>query len=315
MNNLRNDIYYLLKPLIPRSVQLCARRLLIQYQLVKYRNVWPIDEKAGKAPAGWKGWPDGKRFALVLTHDVDTAEGQNKCLDLMKLDEDMGFRSSFNFVPLRYTVSPHILGTLRTRGFEVGVHGLYHDGKYYLSREIFSNRAARINDFLREWQAVGYRAPSMYHRLEWFHELEIEYDASTFDTDPFEPLGVGVGTIFPYIYQEPAAQRGFVELPYTLPQDFSLFILMRNRNIDIWKRKLDWVVERGGMVLINTHPDYMHFDKKRSAEEYPVRFYQEFLEYIKTKYENLYWHALPREMARFWREKMNSSLHSPATRE
>jgi hypothetical protein len=141
----------------------------------------------------------------------------------------------------------------------------------------------------------------MDHRLEWFHELEIEYDASTFDTDPFEPHAVGVGTIFPYIVQGPAAQRGFVELPYTLPQDFTLFILMRKNNIEIWKRKLEWIVERGGMVLMNTHPDYMNFGEKYSSEEYPVRIYEEFLNYVKKRYAGQYWHALPREVARFWR--------------
>ena len=38
-------------------------------------------------------------------------------------------------------------------------------------------------------------------------------------------------------------------------------------------------------------------------EEYPVEYYVEFLEYVKKKYEGQYWHVLPREMARFWREE------------
>ena len=303
MNNYCNEIYYCIKPLIPRRVQIYFRRLFIHYQVAKYRKIWPIDEKGGMEPPGWQGWPDGKKFALILTHDVDSAQGQSKCLDLMKLDASLGFRSSFNFVPLRYSVLPDILATLRKEGFEVGVHGLYHDGKYYLSKGIFSKRAARINGYLKEWQAVGYRAPSMYHRLDWFHELEIEYDASTFDTDPFEPHSVGVGTIFPFFVKDPDEQRGYVELPYTLPQDFSLFILMQNKNIDIWKKKLDWVVERGGMMLMNTHPDYMDFNGNSSVEGYPAQFYEEFLKYVKEKYAGQYWHALPREVARFWRNK------------
>ena len=36
-------------------------------------------------------------------------------------------------------------------------------------------------------------------------------------------------------------------------------------------------------------------------EEYPVDYYREFLEYVKEKYEGRYWHVLPREMARFWK--------------
>ena len=71
--------------------------------------------------------------------------------------------------------------------------------------------------------------------------------------------------------------------------------------INIWQRKLDWIAEHGGMALLNTHPDYMYFGKgKKSIEEYPVKYYIDFLEYVKNKYEEQYWHVLPRDMARFW---------------
>lgn len=52
---------------------------------------------------------------------------------------------------------------------------------------------------------------------------------------------------------------GFVELPHSLVQDFTLFVILRERNIAIWRRKLDWIAERGGMALLKTHPDYMCF--------------------------------------------------------
>jgi hypothetical protein len=96
-----------------------------------------------------------------------------------------------------------------------------------------------------------------------------------------------------------------VELPYTLPQDFTLFVLMKEKDIAIWKQKLKWIAKKGGMVLINTHPDYMHFGNGESGlEEYPVQRYKEFLEYVKTEYEGQYWHVLPSGMARFWREEV-----------
>jgi hypothetical protein len=76
---------------------------------------------------------------------------------------------------------------------------------------------------------------------------------------------------------------------------------MKQKNIDIWKKKLDWIVEQGGMALLNVHPDYMNFDGgKLGLEEYPAKYYDEFLEYIKSKYEGQYWQALPKDMARFW---------------
>ena len=96
-----------------------------------------------------------------------------------------------------------------------------------------------------------------------------------------------------------------MKLPYTLPQDHSLFIIMKERTIDIWKQKLDWIAEKGGMVLLNSHPDYMNFcGRKLSIEEYPVKYYEDFLEHINDKYDGQYWHALPKDMARFWSENM-----------
>jgi hypothetical protein len=206
-------------------------------------------------------------------------------------------------VPERYTVSPDLRYLLQERNFEVGVHGLLHDGKYYGSREIFRSRAEKINNYLREWKAVGYRAPSMLHKLDWFHDLTIEYDASTFDTDPFEPHSDGMGTIFPFFLEGNNGSRGYVELPYTLPQDHALFVIMQERTIDIWKRKLDWIAQNGGMALVIAHPDYINFNNTKCArEEYPAALYREFLEYIKSRYEGQYWHVLPREMAKFWRK-------------
>ena len=100
-----------------------------------------------------------------------------------------------------------------------------------------------------------------------------------------------------------AGQKGYVELPYTLPQDFLLFILLQEKNIDIWKKKLDWIADHGGMALFNAHPDYMNFETTSHYEEYPVKYYEEFLEYIKSKYEGQYWNALPKDVSRFWVSK------------
>lgn len=301
----RVRFYYFFKPIIPRRIQLLLRRLIVQRLRIKHADVWPINEHASKKPLNWKGWPKGKKFALVLTHDVEMAEGHDRCMELMLLEEALGFRSSFNFVPERYVVSPDLRYLLQERNFEVGVHGLLHDGKYYGSKEIFRGRAEKINSYLREWNAVGYRAPSMLHNLDWFHDLDIEYDASTFDTDPFEPHSEGMRTIFPFLVKEKNGKHEYVELSYTLPQDHALFVIMREKSIDIWKRKLDWVAQNGGMALVISHPDYMNFNNTRCGiEEYPAAIYREFLEYIKSRYEGQYWHVLPKEMAKFWGENV-----------
>jgi glycosyltransferase involved in cell wall biosynthesis/peptidoglycan/xylan/chitin deacetylase (PgdA/CDA1 family) len=302
-------IYEKVKLIIPRKVQILLRRQLVRRQLAGCASVWPVYEPAKVPPPGWAGWPDRKEFALVLTHDVDSQKGFDNCLKLADVEEGLGLRSSFNFVARKYVVSPEVREELTERGFEVGVHGLYHTSRLYSSREEFLRQAPEINRVLREWKAVGFRSPSMYHNLEWMHDLDIEYDASTFDTDPFEPQPDGLHTIFPSFIPgreigTVAMRKGYVELPYTLPQDSTLFILMQERTNDIWKKKLDWLVRNRGMVLVNAHPDYMSFNGRIDPySEYDANLYREFLEHIKTVYRDRFWHPLPREIARFWADR------------
>ncbi len=131
--------------------------------------------------------------------------------------------------------------------------------------------------------------------------LDILHSTSTFDSDPFEPQPDGIRTIFPlWVSNSRQPHRGFIELPYTLPQDHLLFVIMRHTNIDIWKKKLSWIADKGGMALLNTHSDYMGGNGNTlSLEEYPIDYYIEFLEYVKSTYKGKYWHGLPRELVSF----------------
>ena len=304
------SFYYSLKPFIPRPLQLMLRRRVIKHKLKSCRSVWPINNMTNTLPPkNWNGWPSKKKFALVLTHDVETEIGHDRCESVMQLEKQLGFKSSFNFVPERYTVSKQLRETIEQNGFEVGVHDLKHDGFLFKSKSSFQKKADRINKYIKEWNVSGFRAGAMLHNLSWINYLNIVYDASTFDTDPFEPQPVGIDTIFPFFVQDKTG-RGYIELPYTLPQDFTLFVLMKEKNIDVWIKKLDWIVKHQGMVLVITHPDYMNFPNKNKAfDEFPVKLYQDFLSYIKTKYAGQYWNGLPVEIAQFWRQK-----HTNATR-
>ncbi len=310
-----NPIYYFLKPIIPRQFQIWLRSKAILRKRKKYLDVWPILEKSSSRPNKRFRWPEQKQFALVLTHDVETTHGQSKCPQLMALEKSLNFRASFNFVPERYEVSSELRRQLVRNGFEVGVHGLNHDGKLFQSKKIFQSRAFRINKYIEEWNVVGFRAPAMHHNLEWMHELNIEYDMSTFETDPFEPQSDGVSTIFPFWVPENKDGKGYVELPYTLPQDFTLFVLLKERNIDIWKTKLDWIAENGGMALVNTHPDYMNFSRdKPGIDEYPAKYYQELLEYAILRYEGQFWPALPKQVANFFKYFNKEQQKSPPSK-
>lgn len=292
-------LFYILKPTIPRLLQLWIRRMIVKQRLKTFRHLWPIDPNAATPPQGWPGWPDGRQFAIILSHDVDTQKGHDACPRLAAIEKKLGFRSAFNFVPERYQNSASLRNSLREDGFEIGIHGLKHDGKLFRSYRIFKKRAVRINRYMADWEVEGFTSPSMHHNLSWMHHLAIKHCTTTFDTDPFEPQPDGVGTIFPFWIAHHGENRGFVELPYTLPQDFTLFVLMRERGIDIWKKKLDWIAAHGGMVLVNTHPDYMNFENAPAgSEEYPVKFYIDFLEYIQDRYADRYFHAIPSQVTK-----------------
>jgi hypothetical protein len=213
----------------------------------------------------------------------------------------LGFRSSFNFVPEgEYETPKPLRDFLTERGFEVGVHDLRHDGRLYASKDEFRKRARKINHYLEAWGAVGFRSGFMLHNLDWIRDLNIHYDASTFDIDPFEPQPDGVNTIFPF-WVNRSDGSGYVELPYTLPQDSTLFLIFGESGIDIWRRKLDWVAAHGGLALVNVHPDYMSFNGVKATSEYVALLYQELLEYVTQRYGKEAWFALPRNVAAYVR--------------
>lgn len=284
-----------------------ARRWLARRKRPRVQSVWPILPGSEQPPAGWPGWPDGHAFALVLTHDVEGPAGLAKVRALAELEMELGFRSCFNFVPEgRYRVPDELRQWLVANGFEVGVHDLHHDGRLFGSRREFLDRAPRVNQYLQAWGAAGFRSAFMLHNLTWLHALDIRYDASTFDTDPFEPQPDGRGTIFPFWVPAPVptggdtghSRSGYVELPYTLPQDSTLFLILRERTPAIWLTKLDWIAANRGMALVNVHPDYLCFDgEKPSARTFPVAHYRALLEHVRRAHAGAYWQVTPSRVA------------------
>ena len=326
---LRNRFYYWVKPFLPWSVRMPVRRSFAQLKRERVRDVWPILPGSEKPPVGWPGWPEGKQFSFVLTHDVEGPEGLAKVKPLAELEMSLGFRSCFNFIPEgAYRVTRELRDWLAANGFEVGVHDLNHDGKLYRNPRDFAKKARRINQYLKDWDAVGFRSGFMLRNLDWLHQLNVHYEASTFDTDPFEPQPHGTGTIFPFwvarrttdhipkradkgqrtegggplsaVSGPVVSSNGYVELPYTLPQDSTLFLLLREQTPAIWVQKLDWIARHGGMALVDVHPDYIRFaDESPVAHTYPIEHYVELLKHAQTRYAGRFWQALPKAVADF----------------
>jgi hypothetical protein len=298
--------YYLVKPLVPRSL---SRRLRqIYHRRVSTGDCWPIDHRyvdflwdvlrhiinlSNHKELSIKCiWPNHSRFAFIITHDIETTAGQEFVEVIADLEEELGFRSSFNFVPERYKPNHRLMDDLHRRGFEVGVHGLKHNGRLFESKPAFLEKANRINDYLKEWQAVGFRAELTHRQPEWMQALKMEYDLSFFDTDPFEPIPGGTMSIWPFFIGH------FVELPYTLVQDYTLTSVLGEKSPRIWLEKVNFIEKYHGMALINTHPDYL---KNKSTWD----VYCQFLSAMKRR--ACYWHALPGEVAKWWNARIGSS--------
>ena len=289
-------LYYQLRPLIPYGL----RRFLQQRRKVGVDKDWYIPREFFRQLSEVSSgipfrlpWPEDAKFAFVLTHDVEEQAGLSIIPRLADLEEKLGFRSSWNLVPYKYKIDQGLVRDLRRRGFEIGIHGYNHDGKLFSSRRTFVRRAQWINRALEEYRAVGFRAPMMHRNLEWMQDLNIQYDTSCPDIDPFQPMPGGVGSIWPF-------QAGrFVELPYTMPQDHTLFIARKLRDNKIWRHKLDFLIKHSGMALMANHPDYLN-------TEHRLGIYRDFLLHVQNR-EN-YWHAMPAEIAAWWRSYNNSAV-------
>jgi peptidoglycan/xylan/chitin deacetylase (PgdA/CDA1 family) len=303
-------LYYNFKPILPRLSIRIMRQLYHRISRGSFSLGWPVEERyalflwevarqvmtlTGRTSlTATPFWPASNRFALVLTHDIETGHGQNFVRQVADLEEKLGFRSSFNFVPMRYAIDQSLVNELKERGFEIGIHGLKHDGKLFSSRDEFERRAKLINEYLTTFGAVGFRAPFMHRHPEWMQILNIEYDLSFFDTDAYEPVPGGTMSLWPFFIGH------FVELPYTLVQDFTLTSVLGETSAKIWLAKIEFIAKYHGMALVDSHPDYL-------AQKINWEVYQEFL--IKMTNRKGLWHALPRETASWWRSRtINRSL-------
>lgn len=125
--------------------------------------------------------------------------------------------------------------------------------------------------------------------------LAVEYDCSFFDTEPFEPMPGGTMSLWQIMIGH------FVELPHTLPQDFTLTEVLGERTPRIWLEKADFIARFHWMALLITHPDYLR-------DPAHLRMYQEFLEVMCGR--GGFWHALPRDVAEWWRRRVFGPVES-----
>jgi hypothetical protein len=312
-SRLANTLYYLARPFLGVRV----RRHLQKLRLADWRSIpfprWPVDPtveqvhemvlrlciqaRGGeKVPFIWF-WPDGFPGCAIVTHDVEAVKGRDFCQALMDIDEGFGIHSSFQLVPEeRYAFGPTFMEEIRARGFEINVHDLNHDGRLFASRPQFFERVRRINQYGRAFGAQGFRSGALYRNLAWYDALDFSYDMSVPNAGHLDPQRGGCCTVMPYFIGK------ILELPVTTTQDYSLFHILNQNSIDLWKLEISQILEKRGLASFIVHPDYILEPRLR-------RTYKSLLGYLSVlRAEGKLWIALPRDVNHWWRARDQMKL-------
>jgi hypothetical protein len=305
--------YYFVRDSLPTPVRRCIQRAYFSDWKRRPFPAWPVDftvdmihEKLLQLSMGAAGlrrvpfiwfWPKAAANCLILTHDVETRAGCTFTSQLMDLDESRHLRASFQVIPeKRYEVSHDYVGEIRNRGFEFNIHDLNHDGHLYRERGQFLQRARKINGYIHRYGAKGFRAGAMYRNLDWYDAYEFSYDMSMPNVAHLDPTRGGCCTVFPFFVGK------ILELPLTTSQDYSVFYILNRYSIDLWKKQLDLIRQRNGLMSFLAHPDYLICLRNRKVYQHLLDFLLEMVSDKKV------WHALPGEVDRWWRTRSQLKL-------
>ena len=310
-----HSYYYFLRPILPLAIRKRLQRLVFRRRRRYMFPAWPVDcsvedifeqlmaltlQASGvrEIPFIWF-WPDGQDGALMMTHDVEKQNGADHCDFLMDLDDSYGIKAAFQLIPEEaYEGFDGLVSEIRARGFELNIHDLDHDGRLYEHKELFEQRAGKINEYGRQYGMEGFRAGSMHRNQEWFNMLNFQYDMSVPTVSHLEPQKGGCCTVTPYFVDN------VLELPLTTIQDHGMFYILSDRSIDLWKQQIEMILAHHGLISFIVHPDYI----TRPAE---CEQYRELLEHIRSLRETRsIWIALPGEINRWWRERSQLQLVS-----
>ena len=212
-------IYYFLRPALSVTVQKQLQRISLRgWDRISFPH-WPVDVSVDRLMRSTMGrllesggvdripfiwfWPDGAPSCLMLTHDVEGACGRAFCQELMDLDDGFGMKASFQVVPEEpgqsFNQTRALVDAVRSRGFEVNLHDLNHDGRLFEDRREFLERAARINRHAGDLECHGFRSGAMYREQEWFDAFGFSFDMSVPNVAHLEPQRGGCCTVMPLL--------------------------------------------------------------------------------------------------------------------
>jgi len=251
---------------------------------------------ADRIPFVWF-WPVGARGCVLMTHDVETEAGRDFCGELLDINDSFGVKASFQIVPEeRYAVPPSFLDAIRKRGCEITIQDLNHDGRLFDDKKEFLRRVALIHQYAKEYSANGFRAAVLYRNPEWYDAINLSFDMSIPNVAHLDPQRGGCCTVMPYFI------GNLLELPVTTVQDYTLFHLLNERSIDLWKKQVGLILASNGMAHFIVHPDYIRESDTR-------RMYESLLGWLREESDQQgLWTALPSEVDLWWRERSRMSV-------
>jgi peptidoglycan/xylan/chitin deacetylase (PgdA/CDA1 family) len=233
-----------------------------------------------------KTW-NGKKYAFLLTHDVDTREGLRRAKMLKKIEHKYDVPSAWYVPSKRYKLDVGAINELANRG-EVGAHDTKHDGKLNrLSRNALVERlreAKQILENVTGEKVEGFRAPLLQHSVKIIRALRdarYSYDTSVPTWEPRHPNTMnshGIGTMYPLTLE------GVTEVPVTLPQDQQLLRVLGLSPKEVtreWMKMIDVIKEISGLCTVLVHPDYELADPEN------LGLYEELLNAITSDNEVL----------------------------
>ena len=215
------------------------------------------------APAG-----DGRPVPLLLTHDVDTAEGMATLPRLLAVEESLGLASLTFVVTHRYRWTRQDLEKHATHGHAFGVHDTTHDNQLaYLPPADVEARIASAQAALGPLDSGAFRAPAFLRSASLYEGIarRVRLDFSTNDAALIWPHpGDGLGSPFPVRY------RTLAVVPTTLPRDGELLALGLDRaaTLDLCRRKAIQLARVGAPIVLLTHPDRTFTDTARRIDAY-----------------------------------------------
>jgi len=307
--------YYHLRPLLGVSVRKYLQRLFLgDWRKLAFPR-WPVDtsvenlleqslllsmraSNVERMPFIWF-WPNGAMSSVIITHDVETSAGLRGISGLQDIDDAFNIRASYQLVPEeRYYIPEGLRAKILSRGCEVNIQDLNHDGRLFSSQEMFFRRAPAINDHLKRYGAQGFRSGSLYRNVEWYGALSAAYDMSVPNVAHLEPQRGGCCTVFPYFIGK------LLELPLTTIQDYSLFHILGEYSTDLWKEQISLITQKHGLASFIIHPDYL-------KEARAVEVYRNLLAHLAVlRRDGRAWIALPGDVNRWWRERSRMKLVS-----